>query len=148
MNRTEVRTLLEFIEGFERRSFPSTATDAWLAIMARTELADAMQAVTEFFDQPEPAGAVQPGPIRRRAALIRETRERRAIGPVPNASPPNETYLRARAQLARRLGDPNRELARRPPARADTSTPTTSDSGVTDAARLRSLAALRSYAAA
>jgi hypothetical protein len=151
MNRSEVADLLALIEGFERRPFPANAVDAWLAVMARVEYRDAAQAVTEAFDTAEPLKTpVQPGQIKRRAVVIRENRERvqgRAIEAPSSSTRPNEAYLRARAELARRIGDPAR-LSPRSPARADTSQPVSTDSGITNDARNRAASALRAYAAA
>lgn len=150
MNRTEVRDLLTLIEGFEGRPFPASAVDAWLLLLARVEQADAIQAVREHFDSAEvSANRVQPGQIKRRAIAIREVRERaerRALPAPTQGTPPNQAYLRARQRLAERFGDLNRVTAR-PPMRADASSPTTPDSGITDDARRRAQAALRAMAA-
>lgn len=150
MNRNEVRDLLTLIEGFERRAFPPTATDAWLLLLAGVEQADAIRAVREHFDSSEVGSPVQPGQIKRRANVIRETRERarrRELAGPPPGRPPNAEYLRARDELAKRLGNLNRP-AERAPMRADASTPTTHDSGITDDARKRALASLRAYGVA
>lgn len=148
MNREEVAELLALIEGFERRAFPQGATDAWLTIMAHVDYRDAAQAVVEHFDSPEPlVGAVQPGPIKRRALVIAETRERRerrAIAAPSARAEPNEEYRRALAALVAKFGDQRRPV--RPPARADASRPTSADSGITQAARSQALRTLANVA--
>lgn len=149
MNRDQVRDLLTLIEGFERRPFPPTAIDAWLLLMADIEQPDAIRAVREHFDSAEVSNAVQPGQIKRRANIIRETRERaqRRALPGPQAgSRPNAEYLRMRAELARRFGDLDR--ATRAPMRADANAPVAPDSQVTEDARNRALASLRAYGVA
>lgn len=110
MNRTEVAELLTFIEGIERRSFPDSAVDAWLAILAPVEAEDVMRAAIEAFDQPEPVkGGVQPGALRRRASQIRATRKGGALKELEaaraRAVPPNDEYLNFRRKLAARLGE-------------------------------------------
>jgi hypothetical protein len=144
MNRAEVTDLLTLIEGFERRAFPRGATDAWLTIMADVEYPDAAQAVVEHFDTPEPLhAAVQPGPLKRRAKVIAEVRERaarRAIEPAPVRTEPNEEYRAALAALAAKVGQTDRRVRR--PMRADASRPTSADSGITEEVRARYLRAL------
>jgi hypothetical protein len=138
MNRAEVTDLLTLIEGFERRAFPRGATDAWLTIMAGVEYPD------EHFDTAEPLkGAVQPGPIKRRAVVIREVRERaanRAIEPASRRAEPNEEYRAALAALAAKVGQVDRPVRR--PMRADATRPTAADSGITEEVRARALRAL------
>jgi hypothetical protein len=144
MNRAEVTDLLTLIEGFERRAFPRGATDAWLTIMAGVEYPDAAQAVVEHFDTAEPLkGAVQPGPIKRRAVVIREVRERaanRAIEPASRRAEPNEEYRAALAALAAKVGQVDRPVRR--PMRADATRPTAADSEITEEVRVRALRAL------
>lgn len=117
MNRDETALLLETLEAFERRSFPASAMDAWLSMLANVELQDAMQAARDYFDCPEPPPAIQPGVLRRRAIEARDRRlatlrqvERRRDAYVP----PNAEYLRARAALAGTLGDFERPVRRSP----------------------------------
>jgi len=142
VNRNEVRDLLTLIEGFERRAFPPAAVDSWLLLMAGIDQGDAIRAVREHFDSPEIGNSlVQPGQIKRRANVIRETRERaerRALTGPPQGDPPNPEYLRARRALAARFGDLERP-ATRAPMRADTSTPVDPNSGITEVARQRGL---------
>jgi hypothetical protein len=145
MNRQEVRDLLTLIEGFERRTFPASAVDAWLSIMAPVEYRDALQAVRDHFDAAEPIrDPVQPGPIKRRAKLIAELRESRtrAIA-APNCAPPNQEYLARRAELAQRFGDTSRALRRPRAPRAEDRRPVDADSSVTNEARNAALDALR-----
>lgn len=116
MNRAEVTDLLTLIEGLERRTFPLGAHNAWLTIMADVEYRDAAQAVVEHFDTPEPLhAAVQPGPIKRRAKVIAEVRQRamrRAIEPAPVRAEPNEEYRAAVARLAAKVGQGERQPGR------------------------------------
>jgi hypothetical protein len=147
MNRTDVQRVLAFIEGFERRAFPASAVDAWLAIMAPLQVADVMQAAVEHFDSAEPIqGGVQPGPLKRRAIVIAEVRERaakRAIEPASSYTPPNDEYRRAMAELVARFGDASRPATsatvRRRPMRANTTHPTSADSEITEQHRAASL---------
>lgn len=141
MNRTDVQRVLAFIEGFERRAFPVSAVDAWLAIMAPLQVADVMQAAVEHFDSAEPIqGGVQPGPLKRRAIVIAEVRERaakRAIEPASTYTPPNDEYRRAMAELVAKFGDANRPVRR--PMRASATHPTAPDSQITEQRRAASL---------
>lgn len=85
MDRTEIVEMLTFIEQLDRRPFPPGAADAWLTMFADVPYADAMQAVREHFDQPEPERLIAGG-IRRRAKVIAEVRERatkRQLPPAP-----------------------------------------------------------------
>lgn len=114
MNRDEVQRTLTLIQAFDRRPFPPESVDAWLLLFAEIPFGDATRAVQEHFDQPEPQQLV-PGAIKRRATVLREVRERaeqRRITPAPTYAPPNADYVRARDELARRLGN-----LERPPSR-------------------------------
>lgn len=84
MNRAQIQGMLTFIEQLDRRPFPPGAVGAWLTMFADVPEADAMQAVREHFDQPEPERLV-PGAIRRRARVIAEVRERAARRQLPAA---------------------------------------------------------------
>lgn len=121
MNVDQAQWLLTQIEALSGQQWPRGAAEAWADLLVKTDVDDALQAVHEWYDQAEPASTrITPGYIRRRAGVIAENRgraQRRALGPAtPTGSdgqpvtPPNATYLRARAQLARKL-DMNRALA-------------------------------------
>lgn len=121
MNVDQAQWLLTKIEALSGQQWPAGAAEAWVDLLDKTAVDDALQAVKEWFDQAEPPSArITPGYIRRRAGVIAENRgraQRRALGtgqPVGSdgqpVTPPNAAYLRARAQLARKL-DMNRALA-------------------------------------
>lgn len=119
MNRDEVQRTLTLIQAFDRRPFPPESVDAWLLLFAEIPFADAARAVQEHFDQPEPQ-QLAPGAIKRRATVLRETRERaaqRSIAPATRRDEPNDDYRRARREaqerLARRRAAAVEELARR-----------------------------------
>lgn len=114
MNRSDVQALIQQIESFSGVSWPAGSADAWLTLLVNVDATDAWQAVTEWFNQPEPpASRIHPGYVVRRAASIRDVRlrkQRRAL-PVGNISetgpavPPNAAARRVRAELVRRYGE-------------------------------------------
>lgn len=122
MNRSDVQALIQQIEAFSGTTWPATAADAWLTLLVNVDAADAWQAVSEWFNQPEPPTTrIHPGYVVRRAASIRDVRlrkERRAL-PAGHISetgppvPPNAAARRLRAELIRRYGDQSGRLGRR-----------------------------------
>lgn len=117
MNVTEAQWLLQRVENLSGQQWPQGAASDWHDLLANTDVDDAAQAVREWYDQPEPpASRINPGWVRRRALAIKEVRQRAEQRALPAGNPgvpPNPAYLRARAQLAARLGDLDREPARR-----------------------------------
>lgn len=107
MQRSDVQTMLIFIEAITRQPFPSGAADAWWIMLQDIETADAMRAVQEWYNQPEPPKRdIYPGYILRRASEIKRSRSpRKAIEAHRSGPPvrPNAEYLAARDELVRRF---------------------------------------------
>jgi hypothetical protein len=133
MRQSETQTVLDEIAGFDGRTFTDQALASWHSVLQSYRLADALQAVREHYSTN--TTRIMPAEVRSRCihlADIRANAERRAL-PPPTAPVLTDVGRRARAEVLAQIrsvaGRMDREMAR--PMRADTTSPTSPDSGIT-----------------
>lgn len=143
MRANEIKTVLNAIAGYDGRTWPADAETAWLAIVGRYPLEDAIQAVREHYATSEKR--IMPANIRTRCIQLREIREAAEARALPVA-PPQVTEVGRAAQreiaaiVGRVAGRTEAAYRATPP---DPTSPTTPTSDVTEAAKREQMARLR-----
>lgn len=144
MRLMEAQTLLDEIARYDGRAWAPGSVEAWHAILGRYPLGDAVQAVHEHYATNEKR--IMPVNIRTRCIQLREIREAAEARALPVAPPVvTDAGRAAQAEIARIVARVagRTEAATRSMAPPDQTSPTRSDSEVTEAARREQMARLR-----
>lgn len=96
MRLHEVRELLAKLTAYDSRRFPDGADVAWLEILHRVELADAVEAVHRYYANKDANGPISVGELRSAALWCRDRRMRHRRE-LPAAPVVTEVADRARA---------------------------------------------------
>jgi hypothetical protein len=153
MKPSEVHTLLGTLVELDPRIRVTPATaDVWHPILVSTDLADAIEGARQHYATADP-NRMLVGDVRICAQAVANRRARteeiargRALAAAPVTLGPRGLAAREEfRRLAAKLGNLDRKPAR---MRPDPTSPTSPDSGVTEAARREALARLAAMAAA